>query len=71
MQGISSIPPLFAKIRLENICEFIDLEMNSLRETAGNFFAHAENTSPQQGIGREIDPLAPTHPTASKGLAVG
>jgi hypothetical protein len=43
MQGISPIQPLIAKIRLENICEFMDLQMNSLRDGAANYFAHSGN----------------------------
>src|SRR5271170_7857149 len=54
----------FAKIRLENICEFSRLRMNSLRERAGNFFARAGNFFGAQGMSREFraktDSLAPT-----------
>jgi len=70
MQGISSNQPFFAKICLENICEFSRLRMNSLRGRAGNFFARAGNFYGAQGIGREfranLNPLAATHPMASK-----
>jgi hypothetical protein len=41
MQGISPIKPLFAKIRLENICKFSPDTRNSLRKVAGNYFARA------------------------------
>src|SRR5271163_2410315 len=43
MQGISPIRPFSVDIRLENICEFSDLRMNSLCDRAGNLFARAGN----------------------------
>jgi hypothetical protein len=43
MQGISPVRPFSAEIRLENICEFSDLRMNSLCDRAGNSFARAGN----------------------------
>jgi hypothetical protein len=43
MQGISPIQPFFAKIRLENICEFRNCGPNSLRGRAGNKFERAGN----------------------------
>jgi hypothetical protein len=43
MQGISPIQPLFAKFRLENICEFSLCEVISLRDVAGNYFVAGVN----------------------------
>src|SRR5271169_5933016 len=52
-QGISPIQRFFAKIRLENLCEFRCLRMNSLRRRAGNFLASAGNLH-EQGMRREF-----------------
>jgi hypothetical protein len=50
MQGISTIQPFFSNIRLENICEYNDLQTNSLRAGAGNFFGRAGNQFRFAGI---------------------
>lgn len=69
-QGIYSIQPFFAKIRLENIYQFSRLRMNSLREQSREFFCQGRELFWRAGNGREFrrktDPLAPTHPTAPK-----
>jgi hypothetical protein len=53
-QGISSIQPLFTKIRLENACESSGFAANSLRGRAGNYFAHAGNLFRLLGRSREF-----------------
>ena len=74
MQGISRNQPSFAKIRLENISEFRRLRMNSLRRQSREFFCQRRElirrAGNEQGIRRKTDPLAPTHPMASKYLNV-
>src|SRR5271156_6876964 len=42
-QGISRNRPLFCEIRLQSNCKFNGLEMNSLRDSAGNYFPRAGN----------------------------
>src|SRR5271168_2085012 len=60
-------------------CRPTDTSASPHRARLGRYYSTAQGIfsrtqgifSLEQGIGREIDPLAPTHPTASKGLAVG
>jgi hypothetical protein len=54
MQGISTIQPLLAKIRVENLCECKQLQMNSLRSEQGIFSGAQGIDSALQGI-CEID----------------
>ena len=67
-QGIYSIQPLFAKIRLENLHQFSRLRMNSLHKQSREFFYQGRELFWRAGNGREFrrktDPLAPTHPIA-------
>jgi hypothetical protein len=69
-QGIYSIQPFFAKIRLENIHQFSRLRMNSLLEQSREFFCQGRELFWRAGNGREFrrktDSLAPTHPIAPK-----
>src|SRR5271155_5391054 len=69
-QGIFSIQPFFAKICLENSCEFSCLRMNSLLKQSREFFCQGRElirrAGKWQGIRRKTDPLAPTHPLAPK-----
>src|SRR5271163_2495882 len=71
-QGIFSIQPFFAKIYLENGCEFSCLRVNSLRRQSREFFCQRRELIRRAGNGREFrrktDPLAPTHPIAPKML---
>src|SRR5277367_815991 len=70
MQGIFSIQPFFAKICLENICEFSCLRMNSLLEQRREFFCQRRELIRRAGNRREFDatPIrsTPTHPIAPK-----
>src|SRR5271169_1518535 len=69
-QGIFSIQPFFAKICLENGCEFSSLRVNSLRRQGREFFCQRRELIRRAGNGREFDakPIRspPTHPIAPK-----
>ena len=70
MQGIFSIQSFFAKICLENICEFSCLRMNSLLEQRREFFCQRRELIRRAGNRREFDatPIrsTPTPPIAPK-----
>jgi hypothetical protein len=69
-QGILSIQSFFSKICRENECEISKLRVNSLRKQSREIFLSAQGINSRgrdsQGISRETDPRAPTHPIASK-----
>src|SRR5271169_6476768 len=56
-QGIFSIQPFFAKICLENSCEFSCLRMNSLLEQGRVFFCQRRELIRRAGNGREFPVL--------------